>query len=86
MATKLKSDVAKSKSGHFKACIYLSVAEKSQKNRQKSSKWENFREVPNFDPQKIGKNEFSGYSGYATSKEHNFMKRYWKNKKNCRWD
>ena len=86
MATKLKSDVAKSKSGHFKACIYLSVAEKSQKNRQKSSKWENFREVPNFDPQKIGKNEFSGYSGYATSKEHNFMKRYWKNKKICRWD
>ena len=76
MATKLKSDVAKSKSGHFKACIYQCVAEKSQKNRQKSSKWENFREVPNFDPQKIGKNEFSGYSGYATSKEHNFMKRY----------
>ena len=76
MATKLKSDVVESKSGHFKACIYLIVAEKSHKNHQKSSKWENFREVPNFDPQKIGKNEFSGYSGYATSKEHNFMKRY----------
>ena len=34
---------------------------------KKSSKWGNFCEVPNFDPQKIDENEFSGYSGYATS-------------------
>ena len=61
---------------HLKACMYLSVSKKSRKNHQKSSKWVNFREVPNFDPQKIGKNEFSGYGGYAISREHNFMKRY----------
>ena len=76
MATKLESDMTQSKSGHFKVCIYLSVTEKKSKKSSKIVKMGNFREVPNFDPQKIGKNEFSGYSGYATSKEHNFMKRY----------
>ena len=76
MAAKHYCKVAKLKLGHLKASTYQNMTKKNEKNHQKSSKWGNFNRVAHFDPEKRGKSEFSGYSGYATSKEYNFMKRY----------
>ena len=58
MATKLKSDAAKSKSGHFKAFIYLSVAEKSQKIVKNRQNGKIFAKYPTLTPKKWAKMNF----------------------------